>query len=317
MTATASDIRQHGEPETDDRNAHAGLLQAMMSGVGAVVAAVAVAVRILAAAAYDPETALAMVSSAGQVTVVVGALLATLPYVALAVLLFVAPAVRRPPSVDGVVSVWVEHARTGRATAVAGRSPSGVLPQGTAWSVALLCGTLLVFTAPWWLTVAGVVLFGVIAALNAGSKPDSSAEASFDEHGARVHVRSRMGNARRRAAHAGRVLRVVIRAVAMLLLAGAFLVRTDVWTPTEDIAFADRPPLTGYVLSVDDRWATILRYNDRQVLRVRTDTIRSRQVCRLRQSPVETRTTVWKWSNRLMADWLPVISTPTYPTCSS
>lgn len=263
----------------------AAALASLVPGLGAVAVVVAIAVRVLAAAAYDPATALALVGSAGELTVIVGALLATLPYLALALVLAAASVAPRPRP----------------------DSPPPATSRSLLLLGGLLAAILLLFIAPWYFVVLAAVLGPVLSLLSGGTgrhiRPsDEDLEGSWHAYQYRVLEQVRRGT--RRAATVG-----------IAVVAALFLTRLDVWAPTERLQYVDGHQQVAYVMSVDGRWTTLLTSPDRQVLRVQSDSIAERRVCRPR-SDTDART-MWEVVTGILPGSFNVTGPPKYPSCDT
>jgi hypothetical protein len=75
---------------------------------------------------------------------------------------------------------------------------------------------------------------------------------------------------------------------SQLVAVALYLVAPGMWLPPERIALTSGVTEVGYVLNVDSEWTSALREGDRVLLRLPTDTVMAREVCRLRPWPSPT-----------------------------
>jgi len=73
------------------------------------------------------------------------------------------------------------------------------------------------------------------------------------------------------------------------VLSGSLLDVSKVWLPPEVVRLADGRRITGYVLSVDGEWTSVLRESNRAIILVRSDNVAARTVCNVARVPA-TRT---------------------------
>jgi hypothetical protein len=270
-----------------------------LPGLGAAAAVVAVTFRVLSAAAFDPDAALTLVDSAGGLAVMIGAVAATLPYLALGAVLAVVPAMRRLDAGDGAPA-----ARPSRRVAVV---------------VGVLAAAFLILVAPWYFDVVAVAVGPVLWALNAGGAASARAPAdpptgddAEPTAGGGFHRpgRTPVAQAVPRARRLSRPTVVLL----LVVVAGLFLIRSNVWASTERVEFSDRDPLVAYVMSADETWTTVLTYPDRRVLRFHSDLVTAREICR-HGSSVNDAPTLVELVTRRLAQEFAVTEPPDYPPC--
>lgn len=188
---------------------------------------VLVIIRVLRVSAFDPATAAALVRETGLVSIVIGALVLSMPGLlqAAAVLL----------------------------TFLSLGGPGSSTQRRAAATIASLIVLLLTVILPWLHLIVFLFFLVIIALL-------------------------------------WRRLRwpLEIFAVAAVFV-GSLLDVSEVWLPPENVRLIDGGRITGYVLSVDRDWTSVLRERNRAIILVRTAEVATRTVCNVEEVPA-TRT---------------------------
>jgi hypothetical protein len=320
----------NGRDVPRDEGAVPSTVVGLLPGLGAAAAVAAITIRVLSAAAFDPDTALALVGSAGQLTVLIGGIVTTLPYLALGTVLVVISVVRR---------------RDARDDALAAR-----LRRRVALALGGLAAALLVVIAPWYFVVVALVVGSVLWMLSAGAgratvappappgsppappgsppappgspsappgspsaEPSSPPEDGAEPAAARGVLRPNRIPVAQVISRARRLSRPMV-VLLLVVVAGLFLVRSDVWAPAERLQFSDGSSRVAFVMSVDETWTTLLTYPDRSVLRVRSDLVTERAICQ-RGPSVNAAPTLVELVTRRLARDLAVTQPPRYPRC--
>lgn len=94
--------------------------------------------------------------------------------------------------------------------------------------------------------------------------------------------------------------------VAVSLIASVRLLGDDPWIPAERIELARQAQIIGYVVAYDDAWVTVLREEDRRIMRLRPADIVGRTLCRAHDG----------FSGRSALATLTHLTKPRYPKCA-
>lgn len=231
------------------------------------VAAVLIAGRVLYVARFDPDVALTVVEAGGAATVV-ALILDLIPGVAG----FAAAAIAAL-----VLVMYVPPA------------PYGPADRATA----VLAGVAIVLA----LAIAPVSLLALVVLLALGlvwlvqHPSDPSEPAAPASSGGLLRFN-------RRWPWAGSIALGAIAATVVVQVLSA----TGMWLPAERIGVREQV-MVGYVVDEAEGWTTVLTEEDRAIERVRTATVRSREVCSLRDQ--------WIWDRPIHA----VLYADTTPSC--
>jgi hypothetical protein len=233
----------------DAASPHLGLLLATL-------ATLAIAMRVLYVSKFDPTVALAIVQEGGAATIL-AMLLQTLPgaigaiagILAIAVLLTYLP----PPP----------HGPRDRTITIVG---------GVAIIMALsvaplsIIGLLAIIA----LIAIAVVIWAARSARLATSDEESPKADHVDATSAEPRVRG--------------VGTIFVTLVASFFV-GELLIATGLWLPAERFGF-DGKQIVGYAVAADGDWTTILVEENRSILRVPSEEIRTRELCSLENTAI-------------------------------
>lgn len=184
---------------------------------------VLVVIRVLRVSAFDPATAAALVREIGIVSIVIGALVLSLPGLLQSAAVFLA--------------------------FLALGGPGSTVQRRAASTIASVIVLLLSVVLPWLQLIFFLILLVLIVVV-------------------------------------WRRVKWPLELFAVVaVLVSSLLDVSEVWLPPEDVLLTDGRRVTGYVLSVEPEWTTLLREDDRAILLVKTKEVEERSVCNVERVP--------------------------------
>jgi hypothetical protein len=217
--------------------------------------------KVLSVVHFDLTTGLAVITAAGPVSAFLGAIFLTLPYALMVGIVYIL----------SVVVLYKHYERDQRILPI--RLPI-VLPR-TICIVALIFFVILeLLIGPWPLLAGGLpsLAAGMVAGRVAGRRMKRRvAHQLYSPEKIAEKVNAQYSQ-----------LRLVHYVLMVLVL--LYLLSTQMWLPRESVRLAGRTTEIAYVLDAGGNWTSLLTDKERRIVRVPSDDVESRTICRTRKN---------------------------------
>jgi hypothetical protein len=241
--------------------------------------------KVLSAVRFNLPAGIAVINTAGLVSVILGTIMLSLPYFIIIAIFY---------------TIMLLAYKTPFGSAAEEDSPLYFMIRIPLPFLLLIAGSLTLLSfliLAWYLTLATPLYIGALyigylmgrrQVRKLGLSDEQLAQVRIDASGGRadLHDLSDEQLARARFDASGRRANVVARLMqwALAILAVLYIFSPQMWLPREVVTLQGQRRVVAYVLSDDGQWASLLTDRDREIVRFPSDSLIERVVCQSTKS---------------------------------